>query len=194
MKKISDLGLESLVCDLITKIKKDNFEPYTIVQAGDSAHYISSKLSEHFHIDSVKIEGGYRCNSENIILSKSYSLLRKIKKNLFKKIGSGNNYFLNFSRFLVLELYKRNYPHYINLENDYNDKTFNNIDNESKILIVDDNIFTGRIIDYITEFLINKGLKKENIRSATLTAPYNHKPDYYASEEIISFPWNPIGV
>lgn len=100
---------------------------------------------------------------------------------------------MDLCRILILKLYEKNHPHY-NDKIRSNSKLFNYISNESKILIVDDNVFTGRTINYVTEFLINKGLKKENIRSATLTAPYNHKPDYYASEEIISFPWNPIGV
>lgn len=86
MKKISDLGLESLVCNLITKIKKDNFEPDLILEAGDSAYYLSSKFKECFSIDSIKMEGGYRIDSNNLFLSKSYSLIRKIKKMYLKDL------------------------------------------------------------------------------------------------------------
>ena len=114
MKKVSNLELEKLVDNLINKLNDDQFTPNFIVETGNSAHYLALQFSDYFSIDIIKLIGK-RCNSNNLFLSVSYSFARKIKKVLFKTVGSSNNYTLNILRGLVLRIYEKNYPQTVSL-------------------------------------------------------------------------------
>jgi len=110
MKKVSDLELGELVKDLIKKIDDYKFQPNFIVETGNSAHYLASKLGEYFSSDVIKFDGK-RCNSENPFLSLGYSMARGFKRGLFKIFASSqDNYILNSLRNIVMKIYEKNYP------------------------------------------------------------------------------------
>ena len=194
MEKLSNSDLQVLVDTLIDKLNKDNFKPNIIVAASESVDHLASKLSQYFSVGYTHIKGGHRANSNNILLQYAYSILRKIKKGFFRNIDSGDNHLLRISRKLVMEIYKRTDPCYVDENNSSSNKIFKKYGLESSILIVDDNVFTGKTLECVTRFLVGKGFNKEKMRKATITAPYQYKPDYYASEKELSFPWNPVGI
>jgi len=191
MKKISNLELEKLTENLICDINKDNFNPDFIIKTGYSADYLALKFSKHFSGNIIKLRGR-RCNSNNKFLLLSYFLARKSKRIMSKINKSGNNYFFNTLRNIVLSIYKKNYPVIENTV--YNNYLLEKFNKESKILILDDHAYTGRTIESTINFLISKDFKRENIKSCVLSSSNGYKPDYYATQEALSFPWNPIGV
>ncbi len=67
-----------------------------------------------------------------------------------------------------------------------------NYHQESPILLVDDNSFTGRTLEFWKEVI----RKRANVSTYTLTitAIGDYRPDYVCSTKWASFEWRPIGV
>ncbi len=164
IKRIRELAREIAI-----KVKKSNFNPDVVVGIEIGGQLLGRLIAHELKVPLETV----------IVRRKTTSLMRTTIMRKIAKTRGGKT----IGKFVNM---------FSNLGERHVKRTFEgNVQEQQKILIVDDGTNTGKTMETTIKILLQKGGLRENIKTACVNAEgKKYKPNFYLTTKAIWWPWS----